>query len=234
MTVHNEALKEDIAPIVLMPGDPLRAQKIVIKYLEDYKLVNQVRNMYAYTGYYKGKRITVMASGMGIPSIGIYSYELFKFYDVNYIIRVGTTGAITEDLNLYDLLLVNESYSKSSYAKCLDGYEGDVVSSSEKLNGTILKTAIDLGHTITLGRVNSKDTFYDNEDINKLYEDKKCLACEMETFSLFYNAKRLGKDATCILTVSDNLVTKEETSSDERQNKVEDMIVLALESTLNL
>ena len=122
MIAHIEAKKEEIAKTVIMPGDPLRAKFIAETYLEDYKLVNQVRGMYAYTGTYKGKEVTVMASGMGMPSMGIYSYELFKFYDVDNIIRVGSAGAYTDKLNLYDLVLVDACYSESTYAKTQNGY----------------------------------------------------------------------------------------------------------------
>ena len=123
MTPHNEAKKEDIAKTVLMPGDPLRAKFIAETFLEDYKLVNTVRNIFAYTGTYKGKKVTVMASGMGMPSIGIYSYELFKFYDVDTIIRIGSAGAYTDELNLYDVVLVDGSYSESTFAKTQAGEE---------------------------------------------------------------------------------------------------------------
>lgn len=134
MTPHNEAEKNQIAKTVIMPGDPLRAKYIAENFLEDYKLVNQVRNMYAYTGKYSGKEVTVMASGMGMPSIGIYSYELFKFYDVDKIIRVGSAGSYTKDLNLYDVVLVNGCYSESSYAKTQNGCEDNMMYASDNLN----------------------------------------------------------------------------------------------------
>ena len=139
MTPHIEAKKEDIASIVIMPGDPLRAKYIAENYLTDYMLVNDVRNMLAYTGYYKGKRVTVMASGMGNPSMGIYSYELFKFYDVDTIIRVGSCGAYTKNLNLYDLILVEESYSDSNYAFVQNGFKDKIITSSSELNEVIIQ-----------------------------------------------------------------------------------------------
>lgn len=230
MTPHNEAKKEDIAKTVIMPGDPLRAKFIAETYLKDFKLVNSVRNILAYTGYYNDKKVTVMASGMGMPSIGIYSYELFKFYDVDNIIRVGSCGAYTDKLNLYDLILVTESYSDSSYAYVQNGYNNDVIESSKELNDKIEKVALENNIKINKGTIYSSDVFYGDRDINYLYNSKKCLGVEMESFALFHNAKTLNKKATCLLTVSDNLITKEETTSLERQNSFTKMMELALKS----
>jgi len=230
MTPHNEAKKEDIAKTVIMPGDPLRAKFIAETYLKDYKLVNSVRNILAYTGYYNGKKVSVMASGMGMPSIGIYSYELYKFYDVENIIRVGSCGAYTDKLNLYDLILVTESYSDSSYALVQNGFKENVIKSSEELNNQIIKTANDNNINLNVGRIYSSDVFYGERDILDLYNNKKCLGVEMESFALFHNAKILNKKSTCLLTVSDNLITKEETTSLERQNSFTKMIELALNS----
>lgn len=234
MTPHNEAKIGEIAKTVLMPGDPLRAQMIAKKYLTNYKLVNRVRNMYAYTGYYKDKLVTVMASGMGIPSIGIYSYELYDKYDVENIIRIGSMGAYTEKLDLYDTVLVNDCYSLSSYAKVMDNYNKDIISSTQELTNLIEQTSNKLGKKVIKGRIYSSDCFYGNADINDLYNNKQCLGVEMESFGLFYNAKKLGKKAACILTVSDNLVTHEETTSEERQNAFNDMIEIALNTAINL
>lgn len=233
MTAHNKANISDIASVVLMPGDPLRAKFIAETYLDDYKLVNDVRGMYAYTGNYKGKRLTVMASGMGMPSIGIYSYELFKFYNVDAIIRIGSAGAYSSDINLYEVVLADTSYTKSSYGK-VQGYESDEIKSSEELNNKIIETANKLNKKIRVGKVYSQDVFYMDDDIDALYNNKKCLCVEMESFALFYNALKLGKKATCLLTISNNLKTNAETTSEERQNSFIDMIELALESTLNL
>ena len=230
MTPHNEAKKEDIAKTVIMPGDPLRAKFIAETYLKDYKLVNSVRNILAYTGYYNGKKVSVMASGMGMPSIGIYSYELYKFYDVENIIRVGSCGAYTDKLNLYDLILVTESYSDSSYALVQNGFKENVITSSEELNNQIIKTASENNINLNVGRIYSSDVFYGERDILDLYNNKKCLGVEMESFALFHNAKILNKKSTCLLTVSDNLITKEETTSLERQNSFTKMIELALNS----
>jgi len=230
-TVHIEAEKNEISNIVIMPGDPLRAKFIAETFLRDYKLINKTRNMFGYTGYYKDKKITIMASGMGNASMGIYSYELFNHYDVDYIIRIGTCGAYKKELRLYDLILAYKSYSNSSYAKNL-GYNENRVSSSNKINEVIEETAREKGINIVSGNIHSTDTFY-NKDYNEflLYD---CLGVEMETFALFTNAKLVGKNAAAILTVSDNLITKEEISSIEREKSTIKMIELALEASLNL
>lgn len=233
MPVHNEAKVGEIAKTVLMPGDPMRAKYIAENFLEDYKLVNSVRGMYAYTGNYKGKEITVMASGMGMPSIGIYSYELYKFYDVKNIIRVGSAGAYTSDLNLYDLVLVNASYSDSSFAKVQNGESSNLIEASSSLNFYLNDAANDLGYHLTISNIYSTDVFYKEKDnYETLYKEHGCLACEMESFALFHNAKVLNKRAACILTISDSLVTHEETTSSERQSSFTKMIEVALEATL--
>lgn len=233
MTPHIEAQYGEIEKTVLMPGDPLRAKYIAEKYLTDYKQVNGVRGILAFTGLYKDKKITVMASGMGMPSMGIYSYELYKFYDVENIIRIGTCGAYTDKLNLYDLVLANESYTKSTFAYT-QGYENDVINSNKELNDIIVSTANKLNKKINIGRIHSTDVFYSEDNIEELYNQKKCICTEMESFALFYNAYKLNKKAACILTVSDNLVTHVETTSEERQNSFNEMIELALESAISL
>ena len=234
MTPHNEAKINEIAKTVLMPGDPLRAKMIAEEYLSDYKLVNSVRNMYAYTGTYKGTQITVMASGMGIPSIGIYSYELFDKYNVENIIRIGSTGAYTDKLNLYDTILVDDCYSESTYGKLLDNYQDNNIKPSDELNKKIEDTAKKLNKKIIKGKTHSSDCFYGNADIKDLYENKHCICVEMESYGLFVNAIKLNKRAACLLTVSDNLITKKETSAIERQNAFKDMIEIALETVKNL
>ena len=234
MTPHNQANISEIAKTVLMPGDPLRAQMIAEKYLENYKLVNKIRNMYAYTGTYKGKEVTIMASGMGIPSIGIYSYELYNKYNVENIIRIGSTGAYTDQINLYDTILVTESYSESTYAELLNNYSGKDVKPSQELNNSIEKIANKLNKKIIKGKTHSSDCFYGKADINDLYNNKKCICVEMESFGLFYNAKLFEKQAACLLTVSDNLITHEETTAEERQVAFNDMIEIALETALEL
>ena len=230
MTPHINALETDIAKTVIMPGDPLRAKYIAETYLTDYKLVSSVRNMYAYTGFYKNKRVTVMGSGMGIPSMGIYSYELYKFYNVENIIRVGTAGAYTTDLNLYDILLVKSSYSKSSYAKVQANIDDHILYSNESLNEKIRKTAIDMQIDLKECQVCSSEAFYNETEKPEEMLANNCLACEMESFALFENARYLNKKAACLLTISDNIVTKEATSSQEREKNLNKMIELALET----
>ncbi|MDD3392652.1 MAG: purine-nucleoside phosphorylase [Bacilli bacterium] len=233
MTPHIEALKEDIAKTVIMPGDPLRAKFIAETYLDNYKLVNKVRNIYAYTGFYKNKKVTIMASGMGMPSMGIYSYELFKFYEVDNIIRVGSCGAYTSDLKLYDVILVDKAYSDSSYAFVQNNQKESEITSSTYLNQKI-KTVVQAKNVdIKTGTIYSSDVFYkEKENYVELHEKHHCLGVEMESFALFHNAKILNKQASCLLTVSDNLVTKEETTSLERQTAFTKMIEIALESIL--
>lgn len=234
-TPHNEALEDDIAKTVIMPGDPMRAKYIAENYLDDYKLVNKVRGMYAYTGYYKNKRITVMAHGMGNPSIGIYSYELFKFYDVDNIIRVGSAGALTDKIKLKSVLLAEKVYSKSNYAKIQNGSDDIVLSSSEMLNDQIISTARENNINVLKSVVYCSDAFYnETEKPNILFDEYGCSAVEMESFALFHNARVLNKRATCILTISDNLVTKEKLSAMERQTGFDEMIKLALNSTLKM
>ena len=235
MTAHIEAKKDERAQTVIMPGDPLRAKFIAETYLKDYKLVNTIRNIYAYTGYYKDQKITIMASGMGMPSIGIYSYELYKFYDVKNIIRVGTAGAYTKDLNLYDVVLVNASYSDSSYAKVQNNSDDKLIEASFATNLYISTTAEEKNIPITIGNIYSSDVFYKEEDNYKdIVKETGCIACEMESFALFHNAKVLNKRASCLLTISNSFVTNEETTAEERQNAFTKMIELALEASLKM
>lgn len=234
-TAHNEAIKEDIAKTVIMPGDPKRAKYIAEKYLTDYKLVNEVRGMYAYTGFYKGKRITVMAHGMGIPSAAIYSYELYDFYDVDTIIRVGSAGSYTTALPIKSILLVDKSYSDTNFDTAQSDTNYDEINASFEVNKVIEEKSKELNLNITKGTVYCSEAFYTEDSIyDKMYKEHNCLAVEMESFAIFYNAKKLNKKAACILTVSDSLVTKEELSSVDRERSFDDMIVLALESTLKL
>ncbi len=233
MTVHNEAKKGEIAKKVIMPGDPLRAKRIAENFLEDAVLVNRVRGMYAYTGTYKGEKITVMASGMGCPSMGIYSYELFKFYDVEQIIRVGSAGAYSIDIPLFDMVLVSSSLSNSNYAYMLNGTKERECFPDKELNNHIKEKAKELGMNLREGKVYSTDAFYtDLIDPNTMYQDYHLLCAEMESFALLENAKFLHKKAACILTISDNIVTHEETTSAQRQDSFHQMITLALESCL--
>lgn len=232
-TAHNKANPGDIAKTVLMSGDPLRIKKIAEKYLDNPKLVNDVRNIYAYTGTYKGKEVTVMAHGMGIPSMGIYAYELFKFYDVDKIIRLGSCGAYSPDLNLLDIILVNESYTESNFAYELNNENVNTVSSSTRLNNKLKESASKLGINIVEGNVMSTDCFdWYVKDINVLLDrlPKDLIAAEMESFALFYLAKQFNKEASCLLTVVDSHYKKEELSAEDRESKLDKMSLIALES----
>lgn len=232
-TPHNGAENGAFAKTVLMPGDPLRAKFIAENFLENPKLVTSVRNVLGYTGTYNGKEVSVMASGMGMPSIGIYSFELFTQYGVETIIRVGSAGAYTEDLDVYDVVLAESAYSESSYAKTQNGCEDDVMYPSKEVNDNILAAAEKLGIPCKEARIHSSDVFY--QDANRgsftRYPENFGAKCvEMESFALFHNANVLGKKAACILTISDSLVTHQETSSDERQNAFTAMMKIALET----
>jgi purine-nucleoside phosphorylase len=219
-----------IAKTVLMPGDPLRAKFIAETYLEDVVQFNTVRNMFGYTGTYKGKKISVMGSGMGMPSIGIYSYELFAFYNVERIIRIGSCGAYTDQLKLYDTILVTDAYSESSFAEAMGLCKDSVLSANEELNNTLRENAKKLNISIVEGRIHSSDVFYhlESDVYKKIRDEHGCMAVEMESFALFANAKALNKQATCLLSVSDSLVTHEATTSEERQLAFTNMMELAL------
>ncbi|RTK96062.1 MAG: purine-nucleoside phosphorylase [Neisseriaceae bacterium] len=221
-----------IAETVLMPGDPLRAKFIADTFLTDVEQINTVRNMFGYTGTYKGKKVTVMGSGMGMASIGIYSYELYQFYNVKNIIRIGSAGSYDADFKLYDIVLASDAWSESSYAKTQGGYESDVTYPSEELNNKIIATAKATNTELKVARVHSSDVFYRQnfDDYKTIRKEHNCVCVEMESFSLFHNAKVLGKHAACALTISDSLVTHEATSSEERQNSFTKMIELVLES----
>lgn len=230
-TPHNHAEPGDIASVVLMPGDPLRAKFIAKNFLDNPVCFNQVRNMYGYTGTYQGKSISVMGSGMGMPSIGIYSYELFQQYGVEKIIRIGSAGSYCSEAKVYDVILAEAAYSESSFAKTQNGYDKDKTYPSEKLNQQIEQTAKRLQIPIRKGCIHSSDVFYRNGlDYQELYQKHHCLAVEMESFALFHNASVLGKEAACILTISDSFVDKSETTAEERQNSFTNMMKIALET----
>lgn len=220
-----------IAKTVLMPGDPLRAKYIADTFLENVEQFNGVRGMLGFTGTYKGRRISVMGSGMGMPSIGIYSYELFKFYGVEQIVRIGSAGSYSPNLNLYDVVVVKEAYSESSFALTQGNEKRDVIPSNQELSEKIINIAKELNINTHYERIHSSDVFYrEGESIVKdMYENKKCVCVEMESFALFHNANVLGKKAACILTISDSLVTHEVTTSEERQNAFTQMMRIALE-----
>ena len=234
-TPHNEAKNGDIAKTVLMPGDPLRAKFIAETYLENVNCFNTVRNMYGFTGTYKGKMVSVMGSGMGMPSIGIYSYELYNEYDVDTIIRIGSAGSYCDKLRVFDVMLADSAYSESSFAKVQGGYEDDITYPTESLNMDIMNIAKELGKTIKIGRVHSSDVFYRQDKspyYKELYENKQCLCVEMESFALFHNARILGKNAACLLTISDSFVSNEITTSKQRQQSFTEMMEIALETAI--
>lgn len=236
-TPHNAAKPGEIAKTVLMPGDPLRAKFIAETYLENPVQFNTVRNMFGYTGTYKGHKVSVMGSGMGMPSIGIYSYELYKFYGVENIIRIGSAGAYTDKLNLFDIVLADSAWSESSFAKAQAGDENDVQYPSQSLNEKIEEAAKKINKPITKARIHSSDVFYHEDNVdgfNEFYTKHNCVCVEMESFALFHNAKVLGKNAACILTISDSLVTHEATTAEERQLSFNNMMEVALESAIML
>ena len=240
-TPHINATPEDFAKTVLMPGDPLRAKFIAESFLENARLVNNVRGIHGYTGTYKGVPVSVMASGMGMPSIGIYSYELFNFFGVKNIIRVGSAGGMCEKVKVRDIIIAQGACTDSSYAHTfnLPGTFAPIA------DYTLLKTSADIAEEMKLshvvGNVVSSDVFYnDNENLPNgmtsadLWRKMGVLGVEMEAAALYMNAARSGKRALAILTVSDHLVTGESLSSDERQNSFTDMMKLSLETAVKL
>ena len=229
MTPHINAKKEDIAKTVLMPGDPLRAKFIAEKFLDNVKLVNTVRNMFMFTGEYKGKKVTIAGSGMGQPSIGIYSYELFKFYDVDNIIRIGSAGSYKKDLGLYEVVLANDSYSDSkTYGQLVLDVDTHIQTPSEHLNEKLKESAKKLNIPLHIGRIHSSDVFYNSRPLEETIQTTQADCVEMESYSLFTNAKKLNKNAACLVTISDNLITHEETSSEEREKTFLKMVEIAL------
>ena len=223
MTPHNEAKMGEIAKTVLMAGDPLRVKYIAENFMENCKLVNTVRGMYCYTGTYKGKEISVMAHGMGIPSMGIYTYELYHIYNVDTIIRVGSCGGYSDDIKLLDTILVDKTYTESNYAYSFDNVQCKLAEADQGLNGnTLCNDCFD---------VYVPDKF---AMLQRAPKELNIIACEMEAFALFYNAKREHKRAACLLTVVDTPRNEEGVSSKERETSLNDMIVLALETAITL
>lgn len=232
-TPHNSAKAGEIAKTVLMPGDPLRAKFVAETFLENPKQFNNVRGMLGYTGTYKGKEVSVMGSGMGMPSIGIYSYELFKFYGVENIIRFGTAGGMSDKLDLFDVVLVEGSYSKSTFAKCAFGYTEELMLPSKDILDTLEETAKELNKKYTKGIISSGDVFYSHVEAEPC--EYELLCGEMESFALFANAKALNKKAACLLTISD-IIGKETkvTTPEERQTAFTDMMEIALNTAIKL
>jgi purine-nucleoside phosphorylase len=235
MSLHINAQPGAIAPIVLMPGDPLRAKHIASQMLIKPRLVSDVRNIYFYTGTYEGVEITIGASGMGCPSIGIYSYELFDQYEVKCVIRIGTCGAYTSDSKLYDVINVNKAYSESTYAFEAFGYQEEFMSHQGMAHDCIIETATRLSTPVISAPIHTSDVFYRSADgIPALALNHQCTAVEMEAFALFANARYHGKMAATLLTITDIIPTGERLTPDQRQNTLNSMTHLALESAVAL
>ena len=233
-TAHNNAKKEDIAKTVLMPGDPLRAKFIAENFLTDARLVNNVRGVQGHTGTWKGVPVTVMASGMGIPAISIYSWELFNFYDVDNIIRIGSAGGIGEDVKVRDVVLAMGASTNSHFA---DQYRfpGQLCATADYgLLKDAAAAAERLGVRADVGQVFTSDQFYnDNPEANATYRKFGILAVEMETAGIYWTAQRFGKRALSILTISDHIFTGEALSAQERQDSFHEMMEIALETAWN-
>ncbi|MDR2922755.1 MAG: purine-nucleoside phosphorylase [Treponema sp.] len=232
-TPHNSAEKGQIAKTVLMPGDPLRAQFIADKFLENAKEITRVRGMLGFTGTYRGKPMSVMGSGMGMPSIGIYSYELFTHYDVDEIIRIGSAGGYKDSLKLFDVVLETEAYSESTFARSQNGYESDRIKPDDELCQRLRAAAAKLGYPLVEGTVHSSDVFYHESRAGepywkKIMNEQGCLAVEMESFALFHNAKVTGKKAACLLTISDLFTGGQKATTEEREMGFTRMMEIAL------
>jgi purine-nucleoside phosphorylase len=228
-TPHINADKDAFGKTVLMPGDPLRSKFIAENYLENPQLINNIRGIQGYTGTYKGKKVSVMASGMGMPTIGIYSYELFNFFDVDNIIRIGSTGALQENVHVRDIVFGMGACTNSNYASQynLNGTFAPIA--SYKLLKEAIAQAEAIGVNYHVGNILSSDTFYsDDKNANEGWQKLGVLCIEMEAAALYMNAARSGKNALAILTVSDSMVTGEETTAEERQNSFTQMMEIAL------
>lgn len=230
-TPHNEARPGDIARAVLMPGDPLRAKYVAEHYLEDPVCFNTVRGMLGFTGTYRGRRLSVMGSGMGVPSIGLYAYELYQFYGVESILRIGSAGGVAEDVRVRDVVIALGASTNSGFAEQY-GFPGQLCATASWL---LLRAAVEaaerLGVRTDVGQVFTADQFYsDNAKAGELYRKFGILALEMETAGLYWTAQRLRKQALSILTVSDHIFTGEALSAQERQDSFHEMMEVALET----
>lgn len=234
--VHINAKKGSIAPLVLMPGDPLRAKYIAENFLEDATQVCNLRNMFGYTGIYKGVKVSVVGSGMGMPSMGIYSWELFHYFNVQKIIRIGTCGGVRKELEIPDLILASSSYSESNFAYSFDDYEGHLLYPSSKLNNIISNTAKELNYKLHVGNITTVDVFGPFIDfervIGRIPKKLNIIGEEMEAFALFHIANHFKKEASCILTVVDSKYSDKVLSGEERETSLNEMITLALESII--
>lgn len=232
MTEHNEAKYDEIANIVIMPGDPKRATFIAENYLKDYKLVNDVRGMKAYTGYYNNKRVTVMAHGMGMPSASIYVYELFKFYNVDIIIRIGSAGSYNDNYKLGDIILASQINTRSNIASNITNDNYDIIDAFSDINKSIIDVAKNINVDIKTSKVTTMDVF-EPYFINNI--DKEGLeVTEMEAYIIFLLSKLMNKKCACLLTIADENYSDNNMSAIERQNSMVNMIKLALETSINL
>ncbi len=232
-TPHIESQKDDISRLVLMPGDPKRAEYIAKTFLRDAKLVNSVRGETAYTGNYKGHMVTVFPSGMGMGSMGIYAHELFDEYDVDVIIRIGSAGSYSKELKIFDILLAESAFSETNFDEESVNQNYNVLTSSPEINSVIIETAQNLGIKLNVGRVHTSDVFYkSNNNYLDYLNNNSCLAVEMETFALFLMAREYHKKASALLTISDEIYSKEAISSQDRETKFNLMCSLALESII--
>lgn len=231
---HIECTKEEIAPIVIMPGDPLRAKYIAEKFLEDAKLVTRARNMFGYTGYYKGTRVTAMGHGMGMPSMSIYAFELFYFFGVEKIIRIGTCGGLLPEMDVPDLILATKSYTEANFAYSYNGDPTHIAYPSKELTNRIRETAVSKKLKFHEGCVMCTEQFgfySDNEHVLKrVPEDIEVIGEEMETFALFHIADSFDKQAAAILTVVDSKYKENFMSIEDREKSLDTMILLALDS----
>ena len=241
-TPHNEANIGEIAKTVIMPGDPLRAKYIAENFLEEYKLVNSVRNTFAYTGTYKGKPLTVMASGMGMPSMGIYCYELYKFYNVENIIRIGSCGGYAPSLKLFDIILSEQSYTEGNFALTMKNENCHLAQSDSELNKILESTASELNINVFKGTTACTECFDlymttgSTEFLKRVPSELSIAGVEMEAFALFYTAKVLGKKASCLMSVVDLNFDKGsvQATAEERETGLNNMIKLALESAIKI
>lgn len=233
-TPHMKTDKNLVAKTVLLSGDPFRTKFIAENFLENTVLINEVRGMLGYTGYYKGKKITLMTSGMGMPSMGIYAYELYKFFDVENIIRIGSAGSFNKNIEIMDIVLSSCSYTEGNFAYNFSNKKCFNASSSNELNELILKKANELNLNIKYGKTFCAECFdpYLETDLYRKRMPDDILAVEMEAFSLFYLANYFNKKASCLLTISDNIINKKAITSEERSKTLTDMIKLALESVI--
>ncbi len=232
----NVSSKDDIAPLVLLPGDPLRAKYIAETFLENARLVNSVRGMYAFTGFYKGQKVTVMGSGMGMPSASIYIFELIHYFGVKKIIRIGTCGAIDPSVEIGDVILAEKVYSESNFAYTYNNYEGHVVVSDKSLNEDVAKAAMENNVNLAKGMITTMDVFGPYIDVdrvlNRIPKKYHILAEEMEAFGVIHVANTMNCEATCLITVVDSKFSKIVLSSEDREQKLNTMITIALDAII--